>query len=301
MAILFQNSVDMSSNPIVGVVDSIDPTSAITKTKLDTETGILQTGIDTVDGRVDTVETNLSNAIATLEAQVQAAVNNRDFKDSVQVAATANVNLASGVALIGTAIQGVTLSAGVRVLLTAQTDASQNGIYVVAAGVGLQRSEDANADSEVTNGMLIGVTGGDLLNQVVWMLITADAISLGTTELTFQKFRSIHDLSVASATGLELTGGGVLQYASVAQARKTLGAAEEYSALIGNGVDTTYTVTHNLNTDLAAMPALIRVSDGEFAQAQIKRVSANAVSVTFGSAPASNAYKLVMVAVNKAA
>jgi hypothetical protein len=301
MAILFQNSVDMSSNPIVGVVDSIDPTSAITKTKLDTETGILQTGIDTVDGRVDTVETNLSNAIATLEAQVQAAVNNRDFKDSVQVAATANVNLASGVALIGTAIQGVTLSAGVRVLLTAQTDASQNGIYVVAAGVGLQRSEDANADSEVTNGMLIGVTGGDLLNQVVWMLITADAISLGTTELTFQKFRSIHDLSVASATGLELTGGGVLQYASVAQARKTLGAAEEYSALIGNGVDTTYTVTHNLNTDLAAMPALIRVSDGEFAQAQVKRVSANAVSVTFGSAPASNAYKLVMVAVNKAA
>jgi hypothetical protein len=301
MAILFQNSVDMSSNPIVGVVDSIDPTSAITKTKLDTETGILQTGIDTVDGRVDTVETNLSNAIATLEAQVQAAVNNRDFKDSCQVAATANVNLASGVALIGTSIQGVTLSAGVRVLLTAQTDASQNGIYVVVAGVGLQRSEDANADSEVTNGMLIGVTGGDLLNQVVWMLITADAISLGTTELTFQKFRSIHDLSVASATGLELTGGGVLQYASVAQARKTLGAAEEYSALIGNGVDTTYTVTHNLNTDLAAMPALIRVSDGEFAQAQIKRVSANAVSVTFGSAPASNAYKLVMVAVNKAA
>lgn len=301
MAILFQNSVDMSSNPIVGVIDSIDPTSAVTKTKLDTETGILQTGIDTVDGRVDTVETNLSSAIATLEAQVQAAVNNRDFKDSVQVAATANVNLASGVALIGTAIQGVTLSAGIRVLLTAQTDASQNGIYEVVAGVGLQRSADANADAEMTNGMLVGVTGGDLLNQVIWMLITADAISLGTTALTFQKFRSIHDLSVASSTGLELTGGGVLQYASVAQARKTLGAAEEFTALVGNGVDTTYTVTHNLNTDLAAMPALIRVSDGEFAQAQIKRVSANAVSVTFGSAPTSNAYKLVMVAVNKAA
>jgi len=301
MAILFQNSVDMSSNPIVGVVDSIDPTSAITKTKLDTETGILQTGIDTVDGRVDTVETNLSNAIATLEAQVQAAVNNRDFKDSCQVAATANVNLASGVALIGTSIQGVTLSAGVRVLLTAQTDATENGLYEVVTGVGLQRTADANADSEMTNGMLVGVTGGDLMNQVIWMLITADPITLGTSELEFQKFRSIHDLSVASSTGLELTAGGLLQYADVAVARKTLGAAEEYSALVGNGVDTTYTVTHNMNTDLAAMPVVIRVSDGEFAIAQIKRVSANAISVTFGSAPATNAYKVVVVGVNKAA
>jgi hypothetical protein len=301
MAILFQYSVDMSSNSIVGVVDSIDPTSAITKTKLDTETGVLQTNITAVDDRVDTVETTLTNAISTLEAQIEAAVNNRDFKDGCQVAATANVNLASGVALIGTVIQGVTLSAGVRVLLTAQTDASENGIYSVVAGVGLQRSADANADTEMTNGMLVGVTGGDLLNQVIWMLITADPIVLGTTDLEFQKFRSIHDLSVASSTGLELTSGGLLQYASVAQARKTLGAAEEFTALVGNGVDTTYTVTHNLNTDLAAMPALIRVSDGEFAIAQVKRVSANAISVTFGTPPANNAYKVVGVAVNKAA
>lgn len=299
MPIYFGNSADFQGNPVLNIVDDASPSSAVTANKLQVEKTALTGAINTVDDRVDAVETSLSNAIATLEAQITAAVNERDFKDSCNVAATANINLSLGAALVGTTIQGVVLADGLRVLLTAQTDATQNGIYSVVTGTGLVRASDANTDAEITSGMLVGVSGGDLLNQTIWMLMTADPITLGTTELEFSKFRSIHDLTIASETGLELTGSGVLQYADAAQARVTLGVVEEYETTLGNGTDVTYQVAHSLNNDLVAW-SVVRIADGEYIQVAPKRVDANTVSFTFGSAPASNALRVTVAAVKKA-
>ena len=79
--------------------------------------------------------TNLADGVSASDAvnlsQLQAAQAGIISKPSVRVASTANIDLATGGELT---IDGVALSAGDRVLVKDQTDATENGIYVVASG-----------------------------------------------------------------------------------------------------------------------------------------------------------------------
>jgi len=99
----------------------------------------------------------------------------------VRAAASGNVNLAG----LQT-IDGVVLGANDRVLLPAQTDPAQNGVYVVQSGV-WSRALDADNDLEVLESMLIIVASGGVNGDTVWMLSTDAPITVGTTALTFTK------------------------------------------------------------------------------------------------------------------
>jgi len=102
-----------------------------------------------------------------------------DFKDSVVVATTANITL-SGEQTIDD-----TLTATSRVLVKSQTVASQNGIYLSAAGA-WARSDDANVDPDITPGMLVYVESGTLNGDQIWICMNTGAITIGTTALVFQ-------------------------------------------------------------------------------------------------------------------
>ena len=105
-----------------------------------------------------------------------------DFKSSCRVATTANITLS------GTqTIDGVSVIAGDRVLVKNQSTGSQNGIYVCAAGA-WSRASDADSSAEVTAGMFVPVTEGTTNGDTCWLLTTNDAITLGTTALTFTQF-----------------------------------------------------------------------------------------------------------------
>ena len=110
---------------------------------------------------------------------------NQDWKNSVRVASTANVNIASAPA----SIDGVTLSNGNRVLLKNQTAGSENGIYVFnGSGSAMTRAEDANTSAEVTSGMAVSVEEGTQNQRTSWKLTTANPIVLATTSLAFELF-----------------------------------------------------------------------------------------------------------------
>lgn len=66
-----------------------------------------------------------------------------------------------------------------------------------------------------------------------------------------------------------------------------------YTALVGDGTNTTYTVTHNLGTT-AVLIELFEVSTGALVWADITVTSTNVVTVSFKTAPSSNAYKIVI-------
>jgi phage-related tail fiber protein len=127
--------------------------------------------------------TNLSAGTSSTDAvnlgQVQALVNNLDWKPSVKVATTANITLSGG-----QTIDGVSVSAGDRVLVKDQSTASQNGIYVVASG-GWSRAADADADAEVTPGLSVSVEQGTVNAATGWRLTTTGSITVGSTSLTF--------------------------------------------------------------------------------------------------------------------
>jgi hypothetical protein len=116
-----------------------------------------------------------------------AQIFNLDYKQSTRVVATATVNLATGAP---NQVDGVSLSAGDRVLVTAQTTGSQNGLYyVTTVGSGSDgtwaRTSDGNENGEIEAGMIVMITEGVIYADTQWKLITDDPITIGTTALTF--------------------------------------------------------------------------------------------------------------------
>ena len=110
-----------------------------------------------------------------------------DYKASCRVITTTNITL-SGAA--PSTYDGVTLIAGDRVLVNAQTTSSQNGIYIVQTlGTGANgtwiRSPDANQSAYVTAGMRTFIGEGTYAG-TEYRLLTPDPITLGTTSLSFQ-------------------------------------------------------------------------------------------------------------------
>lgn len=118
-----------------------------------------------------------------VDSLVTAAQNNWTYKKAVRAAIGSNVDLSSAL-VDGASLGGVTLATGDRVLPFAQTDASENGIYIVAASGAASRSTDADSSVEVTSGMHVEATEGTYQG-VAFLLDTADPIVLGTTDLTF--------------------------------------------------------------------------------------------------------------------
>src|SRR3954463_1285326 len=103
-----------------------------------------------------------------------------------------NLNLA--VTLDGVVKDGVTLAPGMQAVLTAQTTASQNGVYdvVVSPGVPI-RNPTFDQAVELEGGCKVLVTGGTQDGRR-FVLSTPPPIVVGTTALTF-----VEDKAVARA------------------------------------------------------------------------------------------------------
>ena len=133
---------------------------------------------------------------AATKAYVDAVKQALDIKDSVRVATTANITIATALN-VGDAIDGVTLVDGDRVLVKNQSTGSQNGIYI--AGSSPVRSTDANASVDVTSGMFCFVEEGTVNGDNGFVLTTNDPITLDTTDLTFTQFNGAGQIIAGDA------------------------------------------------------------------------------------------------------
>ena len=141
-----------------------------------------------------------------------------DIKDSVRVASTGNLAVATDLQN-GDSVDGVTLATGDRVLLKNQTDASENGIYVAVASGAASRATDADVSADVTSGMFVFVREGTANGANGFVLTTNGTITLGTTDLTFTQF---------SGAGTVTAGAGL-----------TTGGSNVFSVNAGNTLQTT--------------------------------------------------------------
>lgn len=139
--------------------------------------------------KLTNVATPVSGTDAANKDYVDAAsgAGSQIYKKAVRVVAVANTALTGGASL---SIDSVSLANGDDVLLSAQTTASQNGIYTVS-GIGsayaLTRRTDSDASSEVSPGMAIWVSEGTNYLKTLWILNTLGSITLDTTSLSFAK------------------------------------------------------------------------------------------------------------------
>ncbi|QXI01699.1 phage tail protein [Pseudomonas monsensis] len=146
-----------------------------------------------------------------------------DGKQSVRVAASTNIVLNGA-----QQIDGVAVIAGDRVLLTNQTLAKDNGLWIVANGDWV-RATDANSSAKVTPGLTVMVEEGTANGDSLWHLTTNAPITLGTTVLTFKMLAG--RTGIAAGTYKSLT---VDEYG-----RATAGANPE--TLAGFGIKDSYT------------------------------------------------------------
>ena len=123
-------------------------------------------------------------------------------KAPVKAIAVANLTLSGQ-----QSVDGVALVAGDRVLAAGQSAGADNGIYVVASGA-WSRSDDADSSAEVKDGMSVYVEQGTAYHDSTWVLITNNAITLGTTALTFERFSGLGQIS--SGAGLVQVGQNTL-------------------------------------------------------------------------------------------
>lgn len=119
-------------------------------------------------------------------------------KQECTVVATSNVLITSP----GATIDGVTLSSGNRVLLTAQTAPAENGIYAFnGSGFALTRTSDASNTADFPAGFFVYVTQGTVNATTYWIYTTVGAVTLGTTALAFTKMTMTGPTGATGPTG----------------------------------------------------------------------------------------------------
>lgn len=239
-----------------------------------------ETGIDLRNQRAQGMASGTQPSDGVNLAQLQSALAGLSWHGAVRVASTANVAIASP----GTTIDGVTLVTGNRVLLKNQTTASENGVYVFNGSTSpLTRATDG-ATGTLNAGAAFYVDEGTVNADTAWTLSTDDPITVGTTALAFAKFGA--GVAYTAGSGLLLTG-------TTFSADFTT-IARHIASNVGDGSSTSYTVSHNLGT-LDVLVQVILNSTGETVEVDVTRPTTNTVAVAFASAPASGAYRVVVV------
>ena len=140
-----------------------------------------------------------------------AQIYNLDYKQATRVVTVVNITLAGGAP---STVDSVSLSLNDRVLVTAQTTGTQNGLYkVTTVGSGSNgtwvRTSDANDTGEIEAGMIIMVTEGTIYHDTQWKLTTDDPIIIGTTALTFTQNYSANSISGGTSNVTVLTNANV--------------------------------------------------------------------------------------------
>lgn len=224
---------------------------------------------------------------------IAGAASGLDPHEEVVAATTGSITLSGA-----QTIDGVNVVATNRVLVKNQGTASQNGIYVAAAGA-WTRATDADGAGELDYASTVAVLGGVTNGGTTWFLSTPGPITIGTTAQTWVLFTS--STAYTAGFGLSLTGrsfavspasGGGIE-ADVTGVYLSADVSRGYTTNL-SGSSTTYTVTHNLGTKNVVVQVYENATDDLWVVG-VQTATTNTVVVTFASAPASNAYRCSVV------
>ena len=165
--------------------------TAVTAGKID-----LTGSFDFSSGTLQAGSPSASSDVAN-KSYVDAVAQGLHFKDSVRAASTANLTLS------GTqTVDGISLSAGNRILVKNQSSAAENGIWVVAAGA-WSRSGDMDAGSEFP-GAAFFVREGSVNADSGWVCTNDSNPSLGSDSIAFAQFTGAGQITAGN--GLSKSG-----------------------------------------------------------------------------------------------
>ena len=191
-------------------------------------------------GSVTGMSTPSSASDVTTKSYVDDLVAGLKTRIITRVATTANVNLSNGLEN-GDTLDGITLVTGDKVLVKDQTDATENGIYLVPASGAASRDPDFNTVDELA-GQLVIIQEGTTNEDTIFLCTTDTGGSIGSVNITFTQVQpqftgTVSSVAVADAGSSEftVTGSPITTSGTINLAVNSISAAK-----IGNGdVDNT--------------------------------------------------------------
>jgi hypothetical protein len=245
--------------------------------------------------------TGLPAASASGEAvtyeQLNTAVEGISWKDSVRVASTANLTLSGP----GATIDGVSMSAGDRFLAKDQSTQSQNGIYVwTGSGTAATRAPDASTSAELEGAVVTveeGTSAGATFRQtqvnftidsgnVVWTSFGTSAPSASETTA------GVAELATQAETD---TGTDDTRIVTPLKLANSSNRKRKFTATVGDTSATTFNLDHNFNTRDVQVEVYRNSGNYDTVIADVTRPTVNRVTLTFASAPGTNAYAVVIL------
>jgi hypothetical protein len=229
---------------------------------------------------------------------VDSAVVGIDWKPSVRVATTAAITLATGLEN-GDTLDGVTLATGDRILVKNQVDATENGIYVVAASGAPTRSTDADTAAEITASFAVFVEEGTVNTDSGWTLTNNGTITVGTSELSFTQFTGLGQITAGAgltktANTLDVIGGDGITVNADSVVIDRAVVVTKYATNVGDGTNTSYTITHNLATRDVIVTLYDNVSPYAEVMADVEHSTTNTITLLFSVAPTTDKYRVVV-------
>jgi hypothetical protein len=224
-------------------------------------------GLDLQGSKIINLGTPSSGTDAATMAWVSGLISgiSTDWHTPVRAASVgANVTISAP----GASLDAVTLAANDRILLKDQTTASQNGIWVFnSSAAALTRP----AGEVFKSGDTVIVAEGTVNDNSPFVLATNGAITVDTT----------------SQSWVALPG-------SAGVTRSSLGATGKYAQTIGDGSSTSIAVTHGLGTSDVVV-SLRDATTNAMLLTDWAATSTTVVTLTFATAPVTNAYRVTIV------
>jgi hypothetical protein len=247
--------------------------------------------------KVINVPTPTAAGDAVPKSYVDSAVEGLAWKDSARVGTQSNINLSSP----GATIDGVTMASQDRVLVRNQSTQSENGIYVWnGSAVAMTRSLDASTFAELEQAIITVEEGTDA--GTTWRQTEINGV-IDTNNVIFSSF-------AAAAPAASETTAGIAEIATQAEVDAGTddariitplklatwsGRIRKYAASFGDGSATSYVITHNFNTRDVTVVVFPNSGTYDNVEVDVGRTSVNEVTLVFATAPASNAYRVVVI------
>lgn len=233
---------------------------------------------------------------AATKAYVDSAIEGLGWKDNVRVATVANITLTGP----GTAINGITLVNGDRVLVKDQTTASENGIYIFnGSAVAMTRAADASTSDELENAVVTvdeGTSAGATFRQ------TAVNFTLGSGSVAWGSFGTSAAAATETVAGIaEIAtqtetdaGTDDQRFVTPLKLKTSSLLLRKFSTTIGDGSATSFNVDHNLNTRDVQVTVYRVAAPYDEILADYEHNTVNRVIVKFAAAPSASQYRVVV-------